>query len=141
MSELEAASQWLYGTLTSNQGVAALVGNRVYRAVAPQGAQLPCVVFHHAGGTVRNSVGASARVWSRPQFVVRGVDAGEAFPDAVARAVDAALIGASGTVAVGGRTYAVFVAGLVEHVELEAVVNGVRYNQVGGRYQLFVEGL
>ncbi len=143
MNEQQAAAQYLYTRLTGNAGVTALAGARVYESLAPQGTTLPCVVYHLQAGRDRNAVGAGSRLFSRPLFLVKAVCEGSGYApaDAVAAAIDTALVGASGTVTIGGQLYEVAVAGREEPVRYTESATGKRYNHSGGLYRLFVQGV
>ena len=46
----------LLRTLREDAGLSALVGNKVFALVIPQGTKLPCITFHRIGGMPANTL-------------------------------------------------------------------------------------
>lgn len=138
--ETVAADQWLFGALSGDASLSALVGGRVYGHVAPQGAQMPFVLFQQqaAGADVRG-VGP-ARIMANLLYVVRIVAESSSFGGSVQTAagrIDAVLQAASGTVLAGTvlacvreRPFAM----------TETDEDGRQYRHLGGIYRMFVQG-
>lgn len=151
MNELAACAAFLVRELLADSDVTDLVGQRVYDTLAPQGSQLPCIVFSHLGGMDLNTVGSDrGRIFSRPQFVIEAVSGGEEIQgfseaDVIASALDAALTGdyrgAAGAIEVDDLNYQV--SGIRREQPLRRLEDegAVRYYRAGGIYRLFVHGL
>lgn len=72
MNESREVAKWLVTTLQGDAALAALVGTRVYRDVAPESAALPFVIFWNTGGHDVLGVGG-IRILSELTFTVEGV--------------------------------------------------------------------
>ena len=80
----------LLRTLREDAGLSALVGNKVFALVIPQGTKLPCITFQRIGGMPANTLsGASGLEEIDLQIDVWARDYGEA--KATAKAVRAAM--------------------------------------------------
>lgn len=132
------AAEFLFEQLTGDATLAGLVGDRVYRNLAPPGATLPYVVFGFVAGLDRNAVGSRSIMFTRPFYDIKGVVAGtdSAAADAIADAIHAAVNGkqrldvaAGELVVLGCRRES-----LVEFVEM---TEDQQYIHRGGSYRLF----
>lgn len=134
MAEVTTVDTWIYGTLSVDAGLLALVSTRIYLDVAPEGASFPFVVFQ-LQTPERDLVTLGARrVWSTGMWLVRGVDKATSFTTlkSIEARIDALLHGVSGSVT-GGTVY--------ESVRempfrLTEVVDRVRYLHLGGIYRI-----
>lgn len=91
----------LVDILEADAAVAAVVDDRIYPIVLPQGAMLPAIVYQRISGPRAETMqGPSGLAWPRFQFVSVGATFGDAM--AVAVAVRQALDGYRGMV--GGVT-------------------------------------
>ena len=80
----------LLRTLREDAGLSALVGNKVFALVIPQGTKLPCITFQRIGGMPANTLsGHSGLEEIDPQIDVWARDYDEA--KAIAKAVRAAM--------------------------------------------------
>ncbi|MFN3650094.1 MAG: DUF3168 domain-containing protein [Armatimonadota bacterium] len=142
-NEVQAADRALYEALTGDAAVSGLVGARVYASVAPQGAQVPYILFHRQGGLDRVNVGADRVTVSRPVYQVRAVTQsdGYAAADEIADVLDAALMGMQRSVTIRGQLYRVTATYRQEPVRLADVSNGVQWRSVGGIYRVVVQRL
>lgn len=139
MNELAAAEAFLCATLKAHPGVAELVGSRVYLYQAPEGATFPFILVALNAASDRNAVGADVRLFTRATFLVKGITkerGGMAEASALATAIDAALMGASGTVTVEETLYAIRGCYRTEPVRLVMGAGDQRYNHAGGLYRL-----
>lgn len=138
MNEEQALSTFLYTTLSGDTAVAALVGTRIFEDLAPQGTAFPFVVFSfHTGGDT-NALGSDVRTLTRPQYLIRAISKGPTYSDAdaVAAAVDAALMGAHGSATVNGVTYEVLTVFREQAIRRCEYAESVRYNHAGGLYRI-----
>ncbi len=136
-SELYGADKFIHGLLAASVGLAALVGDRIYSEVAPQGAAFPHVVFSFQSGLDRNAIGAF-RIFTRPTYLVKAVtkDFSLATANQIAAIADDVLMGARGTIP--SEQVSVMGCHRLMPVRYTEVRDGVRYNHVGGQYRLFV---
>jgi hypothetical protein len=138
MNELGLTATFLRDLLTNDATVFALVGDRIHRNRVPPNSGLPCIVFSLIGSVDKNAIGADQRLFTRPLYLVKAVTEGtdDTMGDAIATAIDNALMGKSDFTGSGGLVkLGCFREELVEYPE---EVNGVQYNHIGGRYRLFV---
>ena len=147
MTEEQAAFQYLGDVLKANDDVAALVGARVHRAEAPQNATFPYIIFNlQSPGNDRNRPGADGRMMSRALWLIKAVTKGSASSgfaaaDAIAAAIDAALVGSTGQVTSGDQTFtilSIFRTGPVAFLEK---ADSIRYHHAGGLYRIQVTRL
>lgn len=136
--ETVRAEAWLYGLLTGDTALAALVDSRVYSGAAPQGATLPCVIINHQSGRDVLGVG-TVRVMSRLAYLVKAVGRCQSYLalEPIADRIDAVLHGASGAVAgiegAGAELLACTRTMTVAYAEMD---EGVQYRHLGGLYQI-----
>ena len=137
--ELGKVSAFLVSKLTNDPTVAGLVGMRVHRNVRPPDGPLPCIVFQLIASPDVQAIGADQRLFTRPTYLVKAITEGtdDTVGDAIADAIDNALVGQSDFVGSGGLvTLGVYRTDPIEYVEQ---VEGVQYNHIGGNYRLFVQ--
>jgi hypothetical protein len=137
MIETARAFQWLYETLTGDSQLQQLVGDRVYRFVAPPRAEMPYIVFQFQAGRDVEVVGAT-RILSQIVCVVRVVGLATAYATlkTIADRVDAVLQAASGE-AGDGYVYACTREAPLDFPEADGMQ---LYQHVGGQYRLLVGG-
>jgi hypothetical protein len=136
--ETSTAETWIYSKLTADAALTALVGSRIYRGVAPEGAAFPFVVFFLMMGTGFDVMGTgTARYITSGQWVIKAVDRNPSASTAssVADRIDAALHGQSGS-ATGGVVHACTRDEPLAYVE---VADGATYQHLGGLYKVFVK--
>lgn len=135
MIETLGYDEWLYATLTADAALGSVVSNRVYSQQAPQGAALPYVLFAPLSQVDDNLLGGN-RGAVIAEYVVRMVTQGATFGPARAGAnrIDAVLHAATGTATVGSVHIGACVR--TEPFQMTETVDGVRYNHLGGVYQI-----
>lgn len=143
--ELGTVARWIYARLASDadgedangnpyQGLASLVGGRVYEFLVPENGDYPCVVFSHLAG--RDVVGTGARrIFSRSSYHVKAICKGNSFgPCApLAARIDALLQQAQDVT--DPVVLGVHRVGPVQSADQD---EGVRYNHLGGEYTFFM---
>lgn len=143
--ELGAVARWIYARLASDadgedaegnayQGLASLVGGRVYEFMVPENGDYPCVLFTHLTG--RDVVGTGARrIFSRSAYHVKAICKGNSFgPCApIAARIDALLQQAQDV-----TDPVVLGVHRVGAVQSAGQDDGVRYNNLGGEYTFFM---
>ena len=138
INEMGLTADFVYEQLTGDVTLAALVGSRVYRNLAPPGAALPYVIFGFVASVDRNNVGSRSIMFTRPILDIKGVVAGtdSAAADAIADAIHGAVNGKQRLdVSVGE----LIILGcrrenIIEFVEL---TEDQQYCHRGGEYRLF----
>jgi len=139
MIETVRVEQWLYALLTGDtgpDGVHTLVGGRIYSYVAPQGAELPYVVYSYQGGYDVRGVGP-ARIMVSAVYQIKAIGQGHSFAplQPVADRLDALLQGASGSV-LDGHVLMCVREQPVAYVEISA---GVPYRHLGGLWRMIAQ--
>jgi hypothetical protein len=138
INELGLCAEFLFEQLTGHGPLVALVGDRVYRDLAPPGAVLPYVVFSFVAGVDRNAVGSRSIMFTRPiwdiKAIVQGTDGAAA--DAIADAVHGAVNGKQRLDVADGELVVLGVRreSLLEFPELR---DDVQYLHRGGTYRVF----
>lgn len=138
MNELGLTSQFITELLLNDTTLNGLVGERVYRNVRPPNGLLPCIVFQLIASPDVQAIGCRQRLFTRPVYLVKALTEGtdDTVGDAIATAIDNALVGQSDFVGTGGLVkLGVYRLEPVEYVEQ---VEDVQYNHVGGQYRIFV---
>jgi hypothetical protein len=137
MNESVVAEQWLVEKLRDDAAVAALVGQRIYSELAPQGAAMPYIVVQNQASVDVLGVG-SQRILTELVFVVRAVGRGASYAGLapIADAIDAALHLASGATANG----TVLGCRREEPFRRPEVTSGVQYRHLGGIYRVWTQG-
>lgn len=132
MAETALAFEWLYTRLSGDATLQALVGQRVYRHIAPAGAALPCVVLSYQASSDLTMVSTN-RVWAAVIVSVKVVGKGGSYGTlrAAYDRIDELLHGAS-----GGAVIACVREFQFDYAEMD---NGVVYENVGGQYRLLVK--
>lgn len=144
MNELQAVERFLVSTLRADDAVAALVGTRVYAYQVPENGTFPCVLVALNTALDTNAVGADQRLFTRATYLVKAISkqrGSMAEADAIAAALDAALVGQTGTVEIGDTTYDVRGCYRAQPVRLVMGAADTRYNHVGGFYRMHVAHL
>jgi hypothetical protein len=133
--ELLGCEEWLYTTLSTDAALGSVVSTRVYSAPAPQNAAYPFVSFAQVSAADDNLV-AGGRACVEVTYQVEVVSEGASFGPlrAAANRIDAILHGAHGTATAGSVTIA---STRDEPYKETEIVNGVRYNHLGGVYRLY----
>jgi hypothetical protein len=136
VSEGVIAEQWLVGVLLGDAEVAALVGERVYSELAPQGAVMPYVTIQNQASVDVLGVG-SRRIMSELVYVVRAVGRGASYVGLapIADAIDRVLHLSRGETEEG------WVLGCRREQPFRRpeVTSGVQYRHLGGLYRLWVQ--
>lgn len=71
--ETFAVARWIWGTLTADAALSAIVGSGVYDGVRKAGSALPCVVFQlQAPGNDFMTMNG-VRIWNSSLWLVRGI--------------------------------------------------------------------
>jgi hypothetical protein len=125
--------QWLYGVLSGDSTLSALVAGRIYSALAPQDAALPFVVFNQQAGVDVRGVGPY-RIMTSLVYQIKAIGRGGSFQPiaAIADRLDQLLQGASGSV-VDGRILMCVREQPLAYVEVE---DGVHYRHLGGLWRI-----
>lgn len=136
MIETTRIDEWLYTLLSADTELNAVVDDRVYGYVAPQGAAMPFVLFAYQGGRDVRGVGPS-RIMASALYQVKVVGEGASFSglEAIADRLDALLQGASGSVTDGAVLMCVREQPIV-YVEVD---NGVQYRHLGGLWRIIAQ--
>lgn len=95
INELGLCAEFLFEELTGHAPLTALVGDRVYRDLAPPGAALPYAIFSFVAGLDRNAMGSRSIIFTRPFWDIKGVTKGtdSTAADAIADAIHGAVNG------------------------------------------------
>ena len=129
------AEKFLRALLTSDESIAALVSNRVYRNKAPGKTDYPLIVFAYQDGSHQKAVG-TYRLTSAVNYAVRAIDRVPATvadrPDAIAAVFDELLENAS-----QGNVLAVE---CVTPLARAYTIDGIDYEESGGLYRLLIKG-
>lgn len=140
--ETNAAETWLYGRLTADAALGAVVSTRIYNTRRPADSAFPLVVYQLQTARDVTFLGA-VRVWANLTYLVRGIvavfDANEqgSFEGAgktIADRIDVALHAASGTNG-SGTVYTCVRLSAFQQIE---TVNGQQFRHLGGIYQIQV---
>lgn len=138
MIDVELALRWLIQRLTGDAQLQSLIGNRVYRAVAPDDAPRPFVIVHVIGYGQEDASGDRARPMRSTDVLIRCWNSGGDFSSVspIAQRIDE-LVHAqaewqqSGYVVQGGKRLSAAVA-------IDEIVDGERYVSAGGLYRIYV---
>jgi hypothetical protein len=131
------AEEWLYTTLSGDETLTDLISG-IYSYIAPDAAAYPFLVYKYLDGEDEPGVG-TARLFSRLEYAVVGVDSGESFSalDAIADQIDTLLHAKQGATPDGGL--------IVDCIRLRPLANvevaegGLQIRQLGGVYQIRVQ--
>lgn len=138
MDEIGCALQWVVDRLVSDAQMQSLVGGRVYRAVAPDGADYPLVVLNVIGYAHQEASGGRGRPIRLVDVLVRcwnrGGDYGSvtsigARIDALLHSPDATTV--DSFVVEGGKR-------LSSAITLDEEIDGERYVSAGGLYRIYI---
>lgn len=142
MDEVFATDKFIYGKLSGNGPLAALVSTRIFRDRAKAGTPFPYVIFSASGTADVNVMGrGSSRIASRIEYIIKAVTED---PDsysgasAIAAALDAAIETSEGTQVSGGFTFNIQCEGRssgISYIEEDAETS---YRHQGGLYSFFV---
>lgn len=73
-------NDWLYGLLSTDAAIAAIVGNRIYEEERPQGSALPALVYQSLSGVPVSVIGGEV-IYSNLIYLVKGITTGaSSFP-------------------------------------------------------------
>lgn len=135
-TDLDVIDRFLHNTLTTDAGVTALVDDRVFGYVVPEGEPFPAIVFQYMGG-IDVRVSGAKTLAVNAVYLVKAVAQGSSFSgaDAIAKALHNALQAASGVDA-GGYVYSVV---RESPFSLVTVEDKVRYNHRGGLYRILAK--
>ena len=130
MSELSAADQWIYDTLTGNLTG---IGDRIFDTVISQDAAYPLVLFQQMPSEDIMGVGP-VRFMSRIEYSIRVVTEGTSFSviETPAEEMDVLLHGQSGSNSFG----TVLACVRVHPLKYVDIVNTKRILYLGGLYRL-----
>jgi len=138
VTDVGLAIQWAFNRLTADSQMQALVGNRIYRSAAPEGAGYPLVVLSAVAYGQENAAGNRARPIRSVDLLVRAWNTGADYAGVhnIASRVDALLHvqdswSSSGFVVEGGKR----IGGALT---LDEIIDGERYVSAGGLYRIFV---
>lgn len=135
MIETLRIDEWLYGKLTADAPLTALVGDRIYSDMVPFEPTFPVVVYQQQSALDVIGVG-SARIMVDTLYVVKVIGQVVSYSDiqAIADRFDTVLQGSNGVVADA------YIEGVVreEILRFTEVDQGLPYRQLGGMYRIFV---
>lgn len=136
MNEVDAAAKHLFDTLVADAGVGALIGDRIYHAVAPEEAAYPFVIYSQHTGRDRLAAGGQGRMLVRSRWLILAVhnENDMARVRKLASTVDAALVGSAATVEIDAQSYHVQSVSRREPVERVGERDGTIYVNAGGYY-------
>lgn len=145
MLDINLASYWLYTTLANDAAITGIVGTRVYRDVAQQGAQMPCIVFQVQSAEDLNTAGVN-RIFTTLTVVVKAIDTTGSYAGNVqtlAARADVLLHSQQASVSMTLPDASV-VAGYcwawrTRPFNLAEVVDGVQYRHLGGVYRVHAQ--
>lgn len=146
--ELGGVDQFLFQTLTANAALLALLAPQpapspvgIFSELAPEGAVPPFIVLGMLSSPDRNVIGADARSFTRPLYLLRAVTTGPSFAagEAIAKQIDNSLLGARGNIT--GENIGVISTFRIEMIRYVEILEGVRWNHVGSRWRLFAQSL
>jgi hypothetical protein len=135
---MAAARQWLFGTLTGDATLVAMLPGGATAGVnnmqAEQGTPYPFVVYQFMSGIDYAAVGAF-RIWTNMVWLVKAIGdtADVAALDAIAARIDTLLQRGSGTPVAGN----VWSADRQTTVEYPESVEGRQYRHLGGTYRIY----
>lgn len=72
-NEIPKIDRWIYEALASDNQIAAIVGDRIYRDQAPEAAAYPFLIFSFSDGEAINGMG-TCRVMTRARYLVKVVN-------------------------------------------------------------------
>lgn len=138
--EITVADTWIYGKLAADATLTALIGGatpRIYRAMKPEAAAFPCVVFSYMpGGQDVRGVG-TFNIMVNGYWLIKAIDRNNSAAAAatISDRVDTLLHGSSGSVT-GGSVLSCVRDEPVAYVEF---LDGAQYQHVGGVYRVIVQ--
>lgn len=137
MIETARAFEWLYGLLSADATLVALINGRVYRHVAPQGAARPFLVAGYLAGSDVMTV-STARIMSSLVCTVRAVGLATQYGTLVSIAdrADTLLHAASGVVA-DARVLSCVRELALDYYEVSS--EGLTFAHIGGQYRLQIQ--
>lgn len=140
VNEEQAAEKFIYSKLSGSAALVALVSDRMYPSLAPEGTVRPFVTWNIQFAHSVHSAGSDVRILTLPLIMVQGVADGTSYApvDAIVSAIDAALTDADLDVTFGGVTYHIQGCRREEPVRYLEVVEGRRVWHAGGVYRLFI---
>lgn len=134
--EPSAAAQFIYGKLSADTALTAVVSTRIYNQEAPQNATYPFVVFSFLSG-IDYPIAGGGRLWTNMLWLIEVVAKTSSFGGDLKTAagrLDAALQATSGSVTDGAVSACV----REEAFQLAEVgPGGEQYRRLGGRYRIF----
>jgi hypothetical protein len=132
--EASAAEEFIYGTLTGDATLTALVTGGVWNTQAEQGSVYPLLLYQFMSGLDYAAVGAE-RVWTNLIYMVKVIadTADFSVMNAAVARIDQLLHRASGTVADGS----VWSCTREQVIRLPDSVAGSQYRQAGGLYRIY----
>lgn len=134
MSETSAIEQSLYTALTSEAGITAVVGTRVYAYLAPQGAVMPYIVYAPVAGEIEANCTHEQQT-VEPLYIVRAVSEGGGMStvQTLAALIRSAIETTAESVVAGVQLLGCYRESTVEYVE---IFEGKRYCHAGGAYRV-----
>lgn len=139
MNEEQAAAKFIFDTLSAADAVTDLVDDRIYEGFADQGESYPLILFNlQSPGNDRTVPGGDQRMMSRGLWLVKATVEGSSYADAdaIASAIDAALLGATGVVTIGDQDYIVLSLVRERGHRMPEMTDGVQYRHSGGLYRV-----
>lgn len=140
--ELRGVDSFIHDRLQADATLWTLIGGRFYTRPAPTGTAYPLVMATFLSSIDRNALGPGTRILSRPLYLVRAIttDPNSATADQIADRIDAALVGASGSVPAQDLFIGITYREEAIRYE-EAPQSGIVYVHTGARYRFFCERL
>lgn len=140
MLDLTLAANWIYGTLTADATIAGIVGTRVYRDFAPQGAAMPAIIYQFQSSEDLNTAGVN-RIFTAHTVIVKAVDSTGSYGGnlaTLAGRIDALMHNVNARVTVGADSGYVW-AWRIRPFNLAEVSDGVQYRHFGGVYRVHAQ--
>lgn len=145
MLDINLASYWIYSRLAGDAIITGIVGTRVYRDVAPQGAPLPCLVFQVQSSEDYNTSGVN-RIFTTLTVVVKAIVKGASYgadAQTLAARADALLHNVNGGVSMTLPDTSIATgycwAWRTRPFNLAEVSDGVQYRHLGGVYRVHAQ--
>lgn len=129
MEEL-TVNRWIFQTLSNDEAIRAVVGERVFDTIAPNNAEYPIIVF--SSSSPRDVRGVRVRAMSTFSYTVKVIDKAKTYSgiEALAEAIDKALELKSGPAA-GGVILSCHRETPFSYIES---VDGLEFRHLGGLY-------
>ncbi len=129
-TEVDRVAEHLYTRLTGGATLVARATGGMHEAPAPQGSTYPLVTYHLHTAKDLLAVG-TARIWTRSEWIVKGVAEGESYDRTMADEIDDLLHDTVDHDSAAGVTLTIARIAPVRYSETSS---GKQYRHLGGRY-------